>query len=122
MRRRPRDEEPERYEIVEQARDFEARDFEVFDRIAFANRALDILRPKNLKVVFYERGESMHIERGRDPRKSRPDWALVGIPPHASRENIAYGLAELTGLHDQPFVVELLMNLDTFPRPHPYRD
>ena len=37
------------------------------------------------------------------------DWALVGIPPHASRESIAVALAELAGVAWQPFVIDLLL-------------
>ena len=35
------------------------RDDSAFDRLAFAMRALDVLKPKNMKVVVYERIDDM---------------------------------------------------------------
>lgn len=102
-----------RFEIVERQREFEARDERPFDRMRFAMRALDILRPRNLKVVLYERAHDFQVERGRDFGKG-PDaeWALVGIPRHATREHIAWGLAQLVGAEDVPFVVDLLLRAE----------
>ena len=109
MDRRTSDEK--RYEIVEtRERGFEARDESDFDRIAFAMAILERLRPKNLKIVVYENGRELRIERGRDfDRGPRAEWATVGIPRHASRAHIAFRLAELVGRAEVPFVVDSLL-------------
>lgn len=100
-----------RYEIVEaRERGFEARDDEEFDRIAFAMATLDRLRPRNLKVVVYDGGGELRIERGRDwARGPRAEWATVAIPRHASRAHIAFRLAELVGRAEIPFVIDALL-------------
>jgi hypothetical protein len=97
------------YEYVEQQRRIEYHDPHEFDRIAFAMRALDILRPKRMRVAVYPTLSSLRVEQGRDLRPDGVSWALVGIPPHASREHIAYALAELAGVASVPFAVQLLL-------------
>ena len=98
-----------RYEVVDESHDFEFRNDEGFDRIAFAMRALRILRPPKMKVVVYQRVKDLRIEKAADlsagPGRS---YAIVGIPPHASREHIAYRLAELAGAENVPYMLALL--------------
>ena len=100
-----------RFEIIDEQRRFEVRDPRPFDRIQFAMWALRILRP-DMTVAVYERRRELHIERGRDlARGAAYTRALVGIPPDATREHIAFALAELAGVADRPFVVDLLARL-----------
>jgi hypothetical protein len=69
-----------------------------FDRIAFAMRALRILRPKRMKVAVYPAVSTLQVASGREyGRGDGAMWAMVGIPPRASREHIAYALVELVG-------------------------
>lgn len=92
-------------------RRFRRTDAERFDRIAFAVRALGVLRP-DATVAVYPRSLDLRVERGRDlARGPGAEWAIVGIPPNASREYIAFALAELAGLEASPFVVDLLARL-----------
>jgi hypothetical protein len=87
---------------------------ETFDRIAFAMRLLRILAPPNLTVVFHESYRSVRVERGRSSaRRPGADWAMVGISPRASREVIALAMAEVAGVERVPFVVDLLVRMDT---------
>jgi hypothetical protein len=89
---------------------------ETFDRIAFAMRLLRILAPKNLTVIFHQSYRSVRVERGRDwARGAAAAWAMVGISPRASREVIALAMAEVAGVERVPFVVDLLVRLDTGP-------
>ncbi|MFZ5892805.1 MAG: hypothetical protein ACOY0T_17225 [Myxococcota bacterium] len=106
------DEAESRYEFKEARRVFEARDSEQFSRIDFALRVLDLLRP-NIDVTVYESLTRIHVRRGRDWSVG-PDatWALVAIPRNASRHNIAFALAELTGKADQAFVVDLVVRAE----------
>ncbi len=103
---------------IDPQRQIEYHDKSEFDRIAFAMRALDRLRPKRMTVAVYPALSSMRIERGRNLHHGEGgSWAIVGIPPHASREHIAYALAELAGVESVPYVVQSLLadeaNADT---------
>jgi hypothetical protein len=99
-----------RYELFEDQRHVEYRDPEDFDRIAFAMRALRRLRPRRMKVAVYEAVASLHVQSGQDfHRGEGATWAMVGIPPHASREHIAYALAELAGVESVPYAVQLVL-------------
>ncbi|MCA9625846.1 MAG: hypothetical protein KC731_42780, partial [Myxococcales bacterium] len=89
--------------------------------VAFAMRALAILRPARLQVVVYQGTRELRVERGPRSHAAGPaggEWAMVGIPPHASREHIAWGLAELAGVAHVPFMVDLLLRRASR---HPYR-
>jgi hypothetical protein len=100
----------ERLEIIEEQDRFVPQSDEVFDRMAFAMRALDILRPRGMKVVLYEGVADIRVEQGRDlARGARASWATVGIPPHATREHIVYELAVLAGVADRPWILSLLL-------------
>lgn len=106
---RERDSEA-RFELFDETLRLEYRDPEAFDRIAFAMRALRRLRPKRMKVAVYEAVSSLHVESGRDFKRGEgATWAMVGIPPHASREHIAYALAELAGVSSVPYAVQMLL-------------
>ncbi|AUX25337.1 hypothetical protein SOCEGT47_058810 [Sorangium cellulosum] len=88
----------------------EYRDPSDFDRIAFALRALDRLRPKRMTVAVYSAVSTLRVERGRNLQRGEGgSWAIVGIPPHASREHIAYALAELAGVEAVPYAVQSLL-------------
>lgn len=98
-----------RFVVVEDSRVFDRRPLDRFDRIAFAMRALGIVRPASMRVAVYTRSADLRVERGRDlAAVDDSSWALVGIPPDASRESIAHAIADLAGLSGLPFVVDLL--------------
>ncbi len=98
-----------RYEQIDPWRSLEYHDPTEFDRIAFAMRALHRLRPKRMTVAVYPAVSALRVESGRDLRREGSTWAIVGIPPHASREHIAYALAELAGTEAVPYVVQMLL-------------
>ena len=98
------------FEKLAPRRQTEFRDGSEFDRIAFAMRALRRLRTRQMRVVVYTTMSTLQVERGNDPRRGKgATFALVGIPPHASREHIAYALAELVGVASMPYAVQALM-------------
>jgi hypothetical protein len=81
-----------------------------FDRIAFTLRALHRLGPSRMKVAVYSAVSALRVESGRDHRRGDDArWAIVGIPPHASREHIAYALATLLGIASVPYAVQILL-------------
>lgn len=98
------------YELYDEQFRIEYRDSDEFDRLAFALRALKRLRPKRMKVALYEAVSQLRVESGRDFKRGEgATWAIVGIPPHASREHIAYALAELAGVASVPYAVQMLL-------------
>jgi hypothetical protein len=75
---------------------------ERFDRVAFARRALDLLRPARTTVAICEGNAASSRTRiefgpiwGRRPAER---WAMLAIAPRASRRAIALAIAELTGI------------------------
>jgi hypothetical protein len=97
--------------FVDRVRHFETADPEEFDRLEFARRALRMLRPPGLTVGVYRRHAELRIVCVRDLRRGEgARWAMVGIPPRASRAQIAHALADLAGAADVPYMVDLLVN------------
>ena len=122
MRRaRIRREDDETVWRIEERRRVARDGHEAFDRIAFALRALEILKPRGMTVAVFAGRFDLQVERGRDWGRG-PDatWAMVRIPPDASRENIVLALAELClnadgsatagGLPTTPWLLDTLMS------------
>jgi len=109
-----------RFEQTDPRRIVEYHDPEDFDRIDFAMRALDVLRPKRLRIAVYQAVSTMQVEAVEDLTRKGYRVASVGIPPHASREHIAYALAELAGVASVPYVVRTLLAMER-ERTNPYR-
>lgn len=86
-------------ERIEQAEDLAERSAESFDRIAFAERALELVRPPRTTVAICEGSRRVQVVAGREWRDAAPDarWAIVSVPRDASRRAIA---AAVLGLHD----------------------
>ena len=103
-----RAEETASYEWVDPSRIVEYQDPSEFDRVAFAMRALDLLKPRRMTVAVYTAVAALRVEQGIHHGRGS-SWALVGIPPHASREHIAYALAELAGVESMPYTVQMLL-------------
>jgi hypothetical protein len=100
---------PYRYEIVSQLRQFDRSSRGRFDRIAFALRAVELLRPGSTTVIVY-RSTRLHVEQGRDLRRgNHARWAIVGVPTDASAESIALALTEIEGVSSGPFIFDLAM-------------
>jgi hypothetical protein len=108
---RVRDDDDRSVWIVEERREL-ARELgnERFDRIAFATRALEILKPRGMTVAVFQTRFALKIERGRDWGRG-PDatWAMVAIPPDATREKIILALTELSGLPVTPWLLDTLL-------------
>ncbi len=82
--------------------DRDAAAYESFDRIAFAERALALVRPRGTTVAICEGSRRVRVERGRQWGASSPDarWAILTVPRHASRRSILN--AVLTLAADDP--------------------
>lgn len=86
------------------------RDDLSFDRVAFAMHALRLVKPPGMTVAVVETRRGVHTQRGRDLRGGRDaSWGLLGVPPHASRADIAVAVASLAGKSGDPFVLDLII-------------
>lgn len=98
-----------RYEEVAPRRHIEYRDKTEFDRIAFAMRAIKRLRPHKMTVAVYSAVSAIRAESWKDLRSDGSMMAILGVPPHASREHIAYAVVELVGASPVPLAVQIVL-------------
>ncbi len=85
-------------ERIEQEEDLAESSTETFDRIAFAERAIALVRPSRTTVAILEGSRRVKVSSGRQwgaPPGSR--WAMVSVPRDASRRAIAKAVL---ALHD----------------------
>jgi hypothetical protein len=86
-------------ERIEQAEDLAESSTESFDRIAFAERAIALVRPPRTTVAICEGARRVKVVAGKQ-WGAGPDsrWAVVSIPRDASRRAIA---TAVLGLHQE---------------------
>jgi hypothetical protein len=83
---------------------------ERFDRVAFAARAVSLVKPHNMCVAIGRGRSRVVVESGRawgsgeDAR-----WAMLSVPPMASRRAIAAAVATLTGPAPAPYALSVLL-------------
>lgn len=97
-------------ERLERAEDVAQRSAEVFDRIAFAERALSLVRPKGTTVAIREGLRRVKLDSGRqwggDPGER---WAILSVPHDASRRAIAHAVLELGAGRAKPWALDVLL-------------
>jgi hypothetical protein len=83
---------------------------EAFDRAAFARASLDLVRPPRTTVAICPDAARMRVESGRLWGRGRgaERWAVLAIPPKASRRAIALAVAELAD-KPRPYVLDILL-------------
>jgi len=99
-------------ESFEEAEDEAARSGESFDRIAFAERAVSLVRPPRTTVAICEGARRVRIETGRQWGAKRADarWAVLSVPRDASRRAIAKAVLSLYGGGEtKAFALDVLM-------------
>jgi hypothetical protein len=82
---------------------------EVFDRIAFAERIVALVRPKGTTVAICEGMRRVRLRAGRQwggPPNAR--WAILSVPKTASRRAIAAAVLELHTGAAKPFALDVL--------------
>jgi hypothetical protein len=106
---------------LEPEREVDETSGERFDRVAFARRALELVRPQRTTVAICEGAARMRVEsgrlwgRGRGPNAEAEErWAMLAIPRHASRRAIALAVAELAHL-PRPYALDVLLGPDATP-------
>ena len=83
-------------ESIEIASDIAQSSSESFDRVAFTERALALLRLPRTTVAILEGTRRVHVEAGR--QWGAPDgtrWAMISVPKNASRLAIANAVLDL---------------------------
>jgi len=86
---------------------------ELFDRMAFAQRAVSLVKPANMRVAIAESRARVLVEAGRTwgkPEGAR--WAMLCVPPMASRRAIVVAVAALAGPTTEPYVLDVLLGSD----------
>ena len=97
--------------FVDEVREIEPRDPEQFDRVSYALDAVRALSPRAITVAVYRRDAGFHVESVRDWRRGADaKWVILGVPSYASRARIAHVLADLAGVTETPFAMDVLVN------------
>jgi hypothetical protein len=101
-------------EFVDLARDRELdadeTSTERFDRLAFAERALAMIRPHATRVALCEGRTRVVVDAGRAWGKGEESrWAVLRVPPTASRRAIALAVIALARREPDPWVVDVLL-------------
>jgi hypothetical protein len=82
---------------------------ESFDRLAFASRAVELVKPPAMRVAIAEGRTRVVVESGRAWGKSLGSrWAMLCVPPTASRRAIATAVAALAEPAVRPWVMDWL--------------
>lgn len=101
-------------ERIEEVDESSQTSTESFDRIAFAERALALVRPPGTTVAICPGARRMSVDSGRqwgasDGRR----WAVLAVPQNASRRAIASAVLELTVAADgkpaRPWALDVLV-------------
>lgn len=96
--------------FVDEVREIEGSDPEEFDRVGFAIEAVRVLSGARLTVAVYARPAGLRIDAVRDLRSGeRARWVMLGVPPRASRAQIAHALADVAGVTDVPYALDVLL-------------
>ncbi len=97
----------------EREQDYE-RSHERFDRVAFALQAIDMLRPRGVRIAVAPARRHLRVDAGRMWGAPRPTtrWAVVTVPDDASRRSIALAVASLGRLEGAPYALDVLLGDD----------
>jgi hypothetical protein len=96
--------------LEEQARIAHEVSDERFDRVAFALRALDLVAPARTRVCVCTGERGVHVEAGRRwGHHAGARWAMLVVPPRASRRAIAIAVASLAEDH-APWALDVLLH------------
>lgn len=107
---------------------------ERFDRVAFAERIVALACPRGTTVAVCGGARHLHVATGRQwGGAPGARWAMLAVPPSASRRAIALAVAEIAGTEgDGAWVYDVMFGDALASHPHlpdgswgpssPYRD
>ncbi|MBX3226892.1 MAG: hypothetical protein KIT84_38255 [Labilithrix sp.] len=98
-------------ELIEQDEDLAESSTESFDRIAFAEQAIALVRPPRMRVAILQGTRRVKVSSGRQwGGGPGAKWAMVSVPKDASRRAIARAVL---ALHDEtstrPWALDVLV-------------
>ena len=98
-------------ERIEEVGDASQSSSELFDRIAFAERALALVRPSGTTVAICQGSKRVRVEAGRHWGTSvGRRWAVLEVPYDASRRAIAVAVLELSAVGvARPWALDVLI-------------
>ncbi len=97
--------------LVEFVRDERDYDREAFDRLAYARQLLRLLKVRR-RVALCVGTEKIQLDQGGwHGLPMQPPWAILSIPPDASRAHIALTIAQLAGRSRDPFLLDTLLRV-----------
>ena len=98
-------------ERIEEVEDASQSSTESFDRIAFAQRALALVRPTGTTVAICEGSRRVRVQAGHQwGRPGEQRWAILSVPGNASRRAIASAILELSAFGAaRPWVLDVLI-------------
>ena len=83
---------------------------ERFDRMAFAEQAVALVKPANMRVAIAAGRSRVVVEAGRAwGRADGARWAMLCVPPSASRRAIAAAVAALAGPSPRAYLIDTLL-------------
>ena len=96
-------------ERTEEVEDASQSSTESFDRIAFAERALSLVRVAGTTVAICQGSRRVRVHSGRQWGAPPGDrWAILSVPANASRRAIANAILEL-GATSRPWALDVLI-------------
>lgn len=100
---------PYRYEDPSRVGSYQRRPEQRFDRVAFALRALGLLKPTRTRVAVFashrlEVQQGVDLARGPDAR-----WVMLGVPEDASAESIVLALTKLERGAPERYVLDVML-------------
>lgn len=96
-------------ETLEQDADRDEVSFEAFDRVAFAERAVALVRPAATRVAICGGARKLRVETGRQWGKGAGRWAIVEVTPHSSRRAIAHAVLAICEGQAAAWTLDVLM-------------
>jgi hypothetical protein len=97
-------------ERIDEVDDLAQSSSERFDRIAFAERALALVRPPDTTVAICPGSRRVRVQAGRQWGAAPAQrWAILSVPHDASRRAIASAVLELGGATSRPWALDVLI-------------
>lgn len=99
-------------ERIEQVDDLSQVSSESFDRIAFAERALALVRPAGTTVAIRQGHRRVSVSAGRQwGARAGARWAILSVPRDASRRAIASAVLDLISGEPRAWALDVLMRV-----------
>ncbi len=99
-------------ERIEQAEDPSQISTESFDRIAFAERAVALVRPERTTVAICEGRRRVEVAAGRQWGGAPSErWAVLRVPRNASRKAIATAVLDLASGQPRAWALDVLLSV-----------